>query len=117
VASVEMHSIRLRTYGQAYAVIMYQIFSFGAAFWTPYMLHAEYGNMGTNVGYFYFAITVVVIALTAFFVPELARLCLEQVDEYFLSGNLAWKTSLKGNVVVASAEVEMDAKLNPAVAA
>ena len=50
----EMHSVRLRTYGQAVAAMVYEIFSFGSAFYTPYMLSAQYGNMGTNVGYFYF---------------------------------------------------------------
>lgn len=50
----EMHSVRLRTYGQACVAMIYEIFSFAAAFYSPYMLSAQYGNMGTNVGYFYF---------------------------------------------------------------
>lgn len=49
----EMHSVRLRTFGHAFVACMYEIFSFGAAFYTPYMLSTHYGNMGTNVGYFY----------------------------------------------------------------
>lgn len=48
VSSAEMHSLRLRTIGQAYGVIQYEIFSFGAAFWAPYMLNVGYGNMGTK---------------------------------------------------------------------
>ncbi|KAI1339814.1 general substrate transporter [Xylariaceae sp. FL0016] len=97
VASPEMHSLRLRTFAQGYAVLMYELFSFGAAFWTPYMLNPQYGNMGTNVGYFYAAVTLVVIVLTALFVPETGRLSLEQIDDYFASGRPAWKTSLKDN--------------------
>lgn len=50
----EMHSIRLRTPGTAFVAMNYEIFSFAAAFYTPYMLGATYGNMGLNVGYFYF---------------------------------------------------------------
>ena len=50
----EMHSVRLRTYGQACSVLVYETFSFAAAFYTPYMLNVHNGNMGTNVGYFYF---------------------------------------------------------------
>jgi hypothetical protein len=50
----EMHSVRLRTYGQAFATALYEIFSFAATFYTPYMLNADYGNMGLNIGYFYF---------------------------------------------------------------
>lgn len=97
VSSVEMHSVRLRTFGQAYAVGLYEIFSFGAAFWTPYMLNVSYGNMGTNVGYFYFGITVVILALTFAFVPETGRLSLEQIDDHFLGGRPAWRTSLRRN--------------------
>ncbi|KAI1850942.1 hypothetical protein JX265_007267 [Neoarthrinium moseri] len=102
VASAEMHSLRMRTFGQSYAVSVYGLFSFGAAFWTPYMLNAEYGNMGTNVGYFYFAITVVVIILTFLIIPETGRLSLEQIDEHFESGRPAWKTSLMLNKRIAS---------------
>ena len=50
----EMHSVRLRTYGQACSTMFFEIFSFGASFYTPYMLSPKYGNMGLNVGYFYF---------------------------------------------------------------
>lgn len=55
----EMHSVRLRTFGHACVVTCYEIFSFGAAFYTPYMLSAQYGNMGSNVGYFYFGKSIV----------------------------------------------------------
>lgn len=97
VSSAEMHSQRLRTVAQSYAVGVYEIFSFGAAFWTPYMLSPGHGDMGTNVGYFYFAITVIILTLTVLFVPETGRLSLEQIDEQFAEGLPAWKTSLKKN--------------------
>lgn len=54
IAAPEMHSARLRTYGQACTIMFYQIFGFGASFYSPYMLSAKHGNMGLNVGYFYF---------------------------------------------------------------
>lgn len=54
IAAPEMHSVRLRTYGQASTTMFYQIFGFAASFYSPYMLSAKYGNMGLNVGYFYF---------------------------------------------------------------
>lgn len=69
------------------------------------MLSASYGDMGTNVGYFYFGITVVVIILTWLFVPETGRLSLEQVDDYFESGTPAWKTSLRKNKATADEEI------------
>ena len=101
VASAEMHSVRLRTSGQANTVVIYNILCFGATFWTPYMLSADYGNMGANVGYFYSGVTAVVLVLIFFFVPETARLSLEQIDDYFLSGKPAWKTSLGRNKAIA----------------
>ncbi|KAJ5347862.1 hypothetical protein MYU51_015491 [Penicillium brevicompactum] len=106
LSSAEMHSVRLRTYGQANTTCLYEIGSFGAAFWTPYMLHPKYGNMGANVGYFYFGVTVAVLILSYLFVPETARLTLEQIDDLFLRGERAWKTSMKGNATIASAGLD-----------
>jgi Sugar (and other) transporter. len=101
LASAEMHSVRLRTYGQANTTFLYEIFSFAVQFWTPYMLNVRYGNMGVNVGYFYFGLTVAVLILVFLFVPETARLTLEQIDDFFLSGRNAWKTSTKKNIAIA----------------
>lgn len=101
LASAEMHSVRLRTYGQASSATVYQIFGFAATFWTPYMLQPQYGNWGTNVGYFYFAVNAVSFALTFLFVPETANLTLEQIDEYFMSGVPAWRTSIRKNKLLA----------------
>jgi sugar porter (SP) family MFS transporter len=102
LASVEMHSVSLRTFGQANTTVFYGIFSFGATFWTPYMLGADYGNMGPNVGYFYAGVTAVIGILTFFLVPETAGITLEQIDERFNSGAKAWKTSLSKNKALAS---------------
>lgn len=53
VAASEMHAVRLRGYGQAFAITVYEIFSFGSSFATPYMLNVRYGNMGMSVGYLF----------------------------------------------------------------
>lgn len=97
VGSAEMHSVRLRTYGQALALFTNSVFAFSAQFWTPYMINPAYGNMGTNVGYFYFGLSIILLIFTLIFVPETARLKLEQIDDHFESGNPAWKTSLGKN--------------------
>ena len=104
LASVEMHSVRLRTWGQPFASTIAQITAFAAAFWTPYMLNPQYGNMGTNVGYFYFGLNVVTWVLIFIFLPETARLTLEQVDDLFASKVPAWKTSIKRNKLIAKGE-------------
>lgn len=106
LASVEMHSVRLRTYGQAHTTVLYGIFSFGATFWTPYMLDADHGNMGPNVGYFYAAVTVVIGVLVWFLVPETAGLTLEQIDDVFNSGIRPWKTSMTANRAIAWAKAQ-----------
>lgn len=107
VGSAEMHSVRLRTCGQALALCTNSIFAFSASFWTPYMINPKYGNMGTNVGYFYFVLTLVLLILTVIFVPETARLKLEQIDDYFESKVPAWKTSIKRNKRIAEGILEV----------
>lgn len=107
LASAELHSVRLRTSGQAFTSFITNIFVFGTNFWTPYMLNAKYGNMGTNVGYFYFGCELVAVTTLFLILPENARLTLEQIDEYFVSGRKAWKTSLARNKRIASGEIIM----------
>lgn len=68
------------------------------------MLQPQYGDWGTNVGYFYFAVNVVSFVLTFLFVPETAKLTLEQIDEYFASGVPAWRTSIRKNKKLAKGE-------------
>lgn len=69
------------------------------------MINPDAGNMGTNVGYFYFGLTVVLLCLVALFVPETARLKLEQIDDHFASGVPAWKTSMGSNKRIAAENI------------
>lgn len=105
ISAPEQHNIRLRTYGQASTTTVYQIFGFAASFYGPYMLSVDYGNMGLTVGYFYAGVSLVMLILVFFFVPETARLTLEQIDEYYVSGRPAWKTSTGRNKKIARGEV------------
>ncbi|KAN0099834.1 general substrate transporter [Hyaloscypha variabilis] len=97
LSSNEVHSVRLRTYAQPFIGSVAQIMAFGASFWTPYMLNVHYGNMGSNVGYFYFGITVAIWLLVFWLAPETARLTLEQVDDIFASKIRPWHTSVRRN--------------------
>ena len=103
VASVEQHSVRHRTYGQAFTSVWAFIFVFATNFWSPYMLSKDYGNMGTNIGYFYAGLCAAFYIITFLMVPETARLSLEQIDEFYASGGKAWKTSLRQNKQIAAA--------------
>lgn len=107
MASSEMHAVRLRSYGQAFSSLVGNLFAFAATFWGPYMLNVEYGNMGTNVGYFYFGLEFISLVILFLIVPECARLTLEQIDEYFLSGRKAWRTSLARNKRIANLELDL----------
>ena len=101
ITSAEMHPVRLRTYGQAFAIMINNIFQFASNFWTPYMISAQYGNWGTNVGYFYFGVEFVTLIVMFLIVPETGRLTLEQIDDFFEDGRGAWKTSLSENKEIA----------------
>lgn len=106
--AAEMHSLRLRTFGQSFSIGVYEIFSFGASFSVPYMLSAKYGNMGLNVGYFFAGITTLIWVLVFLFVPETGRMTLEQVDDFFISGKQAWRTSLAVNKKRAAAAGQIE---------
>ena len=103
--SAEVHSVRLRTYGQASSVMVENIANFAASFWTPYMINPTAGNLGTDTAYFYFGMDIVGLILLILFLPETGRLSLEQIDDYFASGRKAWKTSLKRNKKIAVGEI------------
>ena len=97
VTAVEQHAVRLRTYGQAFTMAMNFIFNFAVQFWTPYQISPEYGNWGTNLGYFYFGLLIIWFTLTYLSLPETGNLTLEQIDDYYSSSIKPWHTSLKKN--------------------
>jgi len=107
MASSEMHAVRHRSYGQAFASLVANLVAFGSSFWGPYMLNPDYGNMGTNVGYFYFGLESISLVILFLIVPENARLTLEEIDEYFISGRKAWRTSLARNKRIARGEADV----------
>lgn len=49
-------------------------------------------------------VSFVMLVLTFLLIPETARLTLEQIDEYFLSGRPAWRTSIGRNKSIAKGE-------------
>ena len=104
LVSPEIHSLRLRTFGQAINQMVSHIVGFAVTFWTPYMLNVSYGNMGINVGYFFFGIDVILFIVIFLYMPETARLTLEQIDDYFASGRRAWQTSIGRNKKIADGE-------------
>lgn len=100
--AAEVQSVRLRTYGQAFSMLMTFIFQFATLFYTPFMISPAYGNMGANIGYFYFGLNAIGFVLIFLMVPETARLSLEQIDELFNTSFRPWSTSLKKNKAIAN---------------
>jgi hypothetical protein len=60
--------------------------TFETSFTFPYLINAEYANLGGKVGYVYESINIVMVALTYFIIPELKSRTLEEVDQLFASG-------------------------------
>ncbi|KAL2784243.1 hypothetical protein BJX66DRAFT_344214 [Aspergillus keveii] len=60
--------------------------TFETSFTFPYLINAEYANLGGKVGYVYESINIVMVALTYFIIPELKGRTLEEVDQLFASG-------------------------------
>ncbi|OJJ49998.1 hypothetical protein ASPZODRAFT_157007 [Penicilliopsis zonata CBS 506.65] len=51
----------------------------------PYLLSAEYANLGTKLGYLFGAMNVVLLIITWIIVPETKDRTLEEIDEMFLN--------------------------------
>lgn len=105
LVAAEIHSVRLRGHGQASSVAVASVLTFASNFWTPYMINPTAGNLGTKVGYFYFGLDIVGLILVFLFLPETARLSLEQIDDYFASRRPAWRTSTSRNKKIAKGEL------------
>lgn len=93
----ELHTVRLRTYGQAFVMGVTFVFQFASVFYTPYMINPGYGNMGINITYFFFGLSALFLVLIYLIVPETGQLSLEQLDDYLDSEKRAWRTSLRKN--------------------
>jgi MFS transporter, SP family, sugar:H+ symporter len=52
----------------------------------PYLINADYANLGGKLGYIYGAINILVLVGVFFFIPELKFRSLEEVDQFFESG-------------------------------
>ncbi|KAM9882665.1 hypothetical protein VD0002_g2037 [Verticillium dahliae] len=55
--------------------------NFLTTFTLPYLLEAPYANLGPKVGFVYGSICVVIVFLLFFFIPEMTKRSLEEIDE------------------------------------
>ena len=61
--------------------------------------------MGINVGYFFLGLDVILFFVVFLYMPESTWLTLEQIDDFFASGRVAWKTSFSRNKKSAKGEI------------
>jgi hypothetical protein len=60
--------------------------TFLTSFTTPYLINADYANLGGKLGYVYGAINVLVVIGVFFIIPELKGRSLEEINQLFASG-------------------------------
>ncbi|OIW28736.1 general substrate transporter [Coniochaeta ligniaria NRRL 30616] len=88
----EPFSDRARVYQSAVVLTTYWIFTWLIGFITPYMVDSTAGNLGVNVSYIWFGMTVISIIWAYVCVPELAGLSRLEVDELFEQRVPAWRS-------------------------
>ncbi|KAL3442662.1 putative MFS sugar transporter [Aspergillus insuetus] len=84
----EISSHRLRHYSQSVAFITGAVSGWLFSFITPYMYNVDSGNLGAKTGFVYAGLTVIIVGVSWFLVPETAGLTVEDID-------LAYETGVK----------------------
>lgn len=79
----EVSSRRLVEKTSNLAVSLSVITAFVVSFTVPYLVGAEYANLGAKVGFIYGSLSVAVSILTFFFIPEMKGRSLEELDVLF----------------------------------
>lgn len=86
VVATEIPALRLREHTLRLGFLINVIFNFAVNFSIPYLINADYANLGSKVGFIFGSIMVVSIIFVYFFVPECKDKSLEQVDFLFSRG-------------------------------
>lgn len=84
----EVGSNRLRTKTVAIGMASNWILCLAVLTSLPYLLDAQYANLGTKVGFIFGSLTTVLLVLVVFFLPETKDRSLEEIDEMFINVSL-----------------------------
>lgn len=98
-----------------FAVSLSVVAAFLVSFTAPYLIGAEYANLGGKVGYIYGSLTVLFTALTWWYVPEMKGRSLEELDALFRDGVATHKFS-KAEVTFTEVAALKVGEKTPAVA-
>ncbi|ORY24565.1 general substrate transporter [Naematelia encephala] len=93
VVTAEISSPSTRRKMFAFACCVDVVTAWGVSFSSPYMLSAQYANMGAKVAFIFAGVSTVFVFLCYFFVPELKGRSLEEIDELFAAKLWAWQFS------------------------
>lgn len=99
------------------AVSLSVITAFVVSFTVPYLVSAEYANLGARVGFIYGSLSFAVSILTFFFIPEMKGRSLEELDILFAENTLT--RSFRHAVVATNIELggkEVTGNIVPALA-
>jgi len=81
----EAASLRVKEKTNLLAMVISVLTTFVTSFSTPYLINAQYANLGGKLGYVYGIINFLVVVGVFFFIPELKGRSLEEVDQLFAS--------------------------------
>jgi MFS transporter, SP family, sugar:H+ symporter len=79
----EATSRRLVEKTSNFAVSLSVITAFTVSFTVPYLVNADFGNLGARVGFIYGSLSVAISILTFYFIPEMKGRSLEELDALF----------------------------------
>ncbi|CAK7210100.1 hypothetical protein SBRCBS47491_000656 [Sporothrix bragantina] len=86
VVATEIPALRLREHTLRLGFVVNVIFNFAVNFSIPYLINADYANLGSKVGFVFGSIMVLSMFFVYFCVPECKGKSLEQVDFLFHNG-------------------------------
>lgn len=81
----ETAALRVKEKTNLLACVISVLTTFVTSFTLPYLINAQYANLGGKVGYIYGAINIIMVVLVLLFIPELKGRTLEEVDQLFAS--------------------------------
>ena len=82
----ETAALRVKEKTNLLACVISVLTTFVTSFTIPYLINAQYANLGGKVGFIYGAINIIMVVMVFFFIPELKGRTLEEVDQLFASG-------------------------------
>lgn len=89
----ELYPLRTRAKSVALCAASNWLWNWGIAYATPYMVDADYGNLGTNVFFIWGGCNCLCFVYAWFLIYETKGLSLEQVDELYENVPHAWKSA------------------------